>query len=288
MSKTLLAMLLPFLSIKFNFGDGDGGAIEVPQETPATEQIVEPATVDETKAEGTQPEDKPAEKTFTQAELDEIVQKRIAKLERKAEKQRIEAETRAKVMQEVREAAKPISTKPSPEDFTDYSEYQEALTDWKVDEKLKSIELQKEQEKVRASQQSEAERIREREAHLIEAGERKYDDFEDVVRSNTQDYSKAAYLSILESDISAEIMYHLAKNQDEAKRIAGMPAFAQAKEIGKLEDKLSAKQPIKPSNAPSPISPIEGKGNLTKKLEDMTYEEMLEHDRKRGAKYLNR
>lgn len=263
-------------------------AVDSPLETPATEQIVEPAKVESTDAEGTQPEDKQAEKTFTQAELDEIVQKRIAKLERKAERTRIEAETRAKVLQEVQEKQVPSANKPSPDDFTDYSDYQEALTDWKVEEKLKSIEQQKEQEKVRVRQQSEAERTSERQQELIDAGERKYEDFEDVVKSDKHNYSQAAYLSILESDVSADIVYYLAKNQDEAKRIADLPAFAQAKEIGKLEDKLSTKQPIKPSNAPTPIRPIEGKGNLTKKLEDMSYDEMLEHDRKRGARYLNR
>ena len=259
----------------------------VPQEAPPTEQNVEPAIVEDAIVEGTQPEDKPVDKTFTQAELDEIVQKRITKLERKMEKQRIEAETRAKVLQEVRETPAPSAIKPSPDDFTDYSEYQEALTDWKVEEKLKSIERQKEQEKTRENQQLEEKRTSERQQELIEAGERKYEDFEDVVKSDKHNYSRAAYLAILESDISADIVYHLAKNQDEAKRIADLPAFAQAKEIGKLEDRLSAKQPIKPSNAPTPIKPIEGKGNLTKKLEDMTYEEMLAHDRKRGARYLS-
>jgi hypothetical protein len=91
---------------------------------------------------------------------------------------------------------------------------------------------------------------------------------------------------MIESDQSADIVYHLAKNPEEAKRIAALPAYAQAKEIGKLEDRLSAKKPIKVSNAPEPIKPVDGGKNFTKKLEDMTIDEMIEHDRKRGAKYI--
>jgi len=285
MSKYLIAMLLPFLNFKLSFGDGDVAAVETSQgeeiktaeQSPITEQVEETA----------KPAEQSAEKTFTQAELDEIVQKRISKLERKAERQRIEAETRAQVLREVQSKPEPAQGKPNPEDFTDYSEYQEALTDWKVDQKLASIEQRKAAEIQKESEKSEAQRASERQAELVESGERKYEDFEDVVKSDKHIYSRAAYLSILESDIGSDIVYHLAKNQDEAKRIAELPAYAQAKEIGKLEDRLSAKPPVKTSSAPSPIKPIEGKGNLTKKLEDMTYEEMLEHDRKRGARYLN-
>jgi hypothetical protein len=255
-----------------------GEVIQTAEQSPITEQV------EETE----KPSEEPAEKTFTQAELDAIVQKRVTKLERKLERERIESTTRAQVLQEVKQQAAIPANKPMIENFTDYGEFQEALTDWKVDQRLAAIEQSKADEARKNSEQTEAQRTTERQTELIEAGERKYDDFEDVVKSDKTNYSRAAYLSILESDQSADIVYYLAKNQDEAKRIADLPAYAQAKEIGKLEDKLSAKAPVKTSNAPTPIKPIEGKGNLTKKLEDMSYDEMLEHDRKRGAKYLNR
>ena len=248
-------------------------------EAPATEPNVEPAHAEETPAA-----DKEVEKTFTQAELDAIVQKRVTKLERKLERQQIEAETRTRVMQEVQ--VKPdVASKPKIEDYTDYNDYNEALTDWKVDQKLADIENRKAQENERKNNQSEAERTKERQNDLIEAGERKYDDFEDVVKSDKQTYSRAAYLSILESDMSADIVYHLAKNQDEAKRIADLPAYAQAKEIGKLEDRLAEKKPVKASSAPKPIEPIGGSSANTKSVEDMSVAEYTAMRAKQGARW---
>lgn len=254
-----------------------GEVIETAEQAPVLENAEETAKPAETQAD----------KTFTQAELDEIVQKRVNKLERKMERQRIESETRTKVLQEVEHKPEPATDKPKVEDYADYADFIEDLTDWKTDQKLNGLKEREIQEKERQSQLSEQERTSERQRDLIEEGERKYDDFEEVVKADKTNLSRAAYLSILESDISSDIVYHLAKNQDEAKRIADLPAYAQAKEIGKLEDKLSAKAPLKTSNAPAPIKPIEGGKNITKRLEDMTYDEMLEHDKKRGARYLN-
>lgn len=243
--------------------------VVIASEPTVTEENVTPAT-QEVIAEGTQPTDKPAEKTFTQAELDEIVQKRVSKLERKAERQRIETETRAKVMQEVQSKPEPEANKPKAEDYTDYADYIEDLTDWKTDQKLNQARDKEIQEKNNQRMQSETERTNERQRELIENGERKYDDFEDVVRNDKTNLSRAGYLTILESDISADIVYHLAKHQEEAKRIADLPAYAQAKEIGKLEDKLLAKQPVKVSNAPKPIEPIGGSTASSKTMEQMS------------------
>lgn len=256
-------------------------------QTPSTEPIVEPAAEVKTEPaqEVTQTDEKRAEKTFTQAELDEIVQKRITKLERKLERQRIETETRAKVVQELQARPEPSAGKPRIEDYSDYSDYQEALTDWKVDEKLKSIESRKANEAAANNEQAQAARVKERQAELIETGERKYDDFEEVVKSDSHTYSQAAYLAILESDISADIVYHLAKNQDEAKRISGLPAYAQAKEIGKLEDRIAAKKPIKTSNAPKPVEPIGSGSANAKRIEDMTIAEYTAYRRAQGARW---
>lgn len=242
--------------------------IEAPEIVAEPEPATDPAVVEEVTAT----EDKP-EKTFTQAELDEIVQKRINKLERKMERQRIESETRAQVLNEVQSKPEAAANKPKIEDFGDYADFQEALTDWKVDEKLRQLENQKTQSEARKTQESETQRTNERQAELIESGERKYEDFEEVVKSDKNSYSRAAYLAILESDQSADIVYHLAKNQEEAKRIAALPAYAQAKEIGKLEDRLSATKPVKASNAPKPVDPIGSGQANTKSIDNMSQDE---------------
>lgn len=251
------------------------------EKTPPVAENAEPAQAEPDKPS----DDNKADKTFTQAELDEIVQKRITKLERKMEKQRIEAETRARVMEEVSAPKVDVANKPKVEDYSDYADFIEDLTDWKTEQKLKSAETTKAQERERQSQLSEQERTNERQRELIETGERKYDDFEEVVKADKTVLSRAGYLSILESDISADIVYHLAKHQEDAKRISELPAYAQAKEIGKLEDKLLAKTPVKASNAPKPIEPIGSGTASTKTIDEMSPEEYIKYRKKQNPRW---
>lgn len=253
-------------------------AVEVTFEPKVEQQEAEPAKAVQTESEPTKPEaDTPSEqkaedKTFTQQELDEIVQKRIAKLERKLEKQRIETETRAKVLAEVNQPKEEVKGKPTPDQFETYEQFLEALADHKAEEKFAAL-TQKQREAERQSKyQSEVERQNERKADMIQTGERKYDDFEEVVGSAKAEISEPAFLAILEAENSADIVYHLAKNPAEAERIAALSPYAQAKEIGKLEDKLSSK-PTKLSNAPSPINPAKGASSIVKSVEDMSLAE---------------
>jgi hypothetical protein len=256
------------------------------------EEVVKPqateenlATTEQSEPETPSGEEQAESKVFTQEEVDKIVQKRLSKLERKLERQQIEQETRAKVQQEQQVAPIDIP-KPKESDFEVYSDYLEALSDWKVDVKLRQREIEQETRAQRESQKSAQEREAARQQELIEKGEEKYDDFEEVIKADRNEYSRAAYLAMLESDISAELLYHLASNPEEGKRIAALPAFAQAKEIGKLEDKLLAKPQKQISKAPAPINPIgTGKASGNALSDDLPIEEWMRRRQKqvRGA-----
>ena len=85
--------------------------------------------------------------------------------------------------------------------------------------------------------------------------------------------------AILESDASAAIAIHLATHPDEYARIRSLPSeYAQAREIGKLEAKLSASpapaQVNHISQAPEPLKPVGGGGeSQTTDLENVSMEE---------------
>lgn len=255
MSKLLMAMLFPFIHT-FNFGDGEGGAEEAQGESQQPQAAEEAAaTAPESTAEQ-ESEKKPETKVFTQEELDAIVQKRIAKLERKMERERIAQQTREQIAQEQQQKPAEAPGKPKESDFETYGDYLEALSEYKAREIIRREREEAEQAKAKQAQQTAAEREAQRRQELLEKGEEKFDDFEEVLTSSNVDISRAAFLAILESDIAPELMYHLCKNEDEAKRISALPAFAQAKEIGKLEDKLQAKPQKQISKAPAPITPI--------------------------------
>jgi hypothetical protein len=62
---------------------------------------------------------------------------------------------------------------------------------------------------------------------------------------------------IMASDTGPDVAYYLGTNPQEADRIASLPPFLQAKEIGRLETKLALDPPVKrTSSAPAPITPI--------------------------------
>lgn len=222
----------------------------------------EQASTPETVEQPATPAEETVEKTFTQAELDEIVQKRISKAERKYEKRLTEAETRAKVLAEIKEKVEPVN-KPIPDNFTDYADYLEALADYKAEEKFNALTQKQKEAEQNAKYQSEAERQNERKAEMISIGERKYDDFEEVVANSKYAISNAAYFAILETENAADVLYHLATNKDDAERISALSPYAQAKEIGKLEDKLLTTPKKTTSNAPDPIKPVGGAKAIT-------------------------
>lgn len=258
------------------------------QATTDQPKEVEQATTPETVEQPEKPsEEQKADKTFTQAELDEIVQKRITKLERKMERQRIESETRNRVLNEIQQPQyQQPSAKPVSDNFATYDEYLEALADFKAEQKIVEIDEKRRQAEYEQQQRSEVDRQTERRHALLDEGESKYADFEEVVSKSTLQIAEPAYLAILESDISSELVYHLAKDAAEADRISKLSPYAQAKEIGKIEDRLSSKKPVIKSNAPPPINPVNGAKDFTKNLDSMTIEEYEADARRRGARWL--
>lgn len=265
MSKTLMLLLLPLLNFKLSFGDGDAAPVEATTTETVAPEVTDTPTDEPAKEEA-------APKTYTEEELkakvDAEAAKTRARYERKLERARIEQETREKVVQELR-VKEPAAGKPSVDQYADYESYLEDLADWKAEEKYKAIENEKAQKDAQARQQSESQRLNERKATLMEAGEAEYADFEEVITSNNVKISEPAYLAIVESEIAHKLAYHLATNPEEAEKLAQLPPYAQAKEIGKLEDRLSAPAKKQISKAPAPISPVtSGKASNDSVLSD--------------------
>jgi hypothetical protein len=70
------------------------------------------------------------------------------------------------------------------------------------------------------------------------------------------------------SDAGAKLINHLGTDLDEAARIAALPPLLMARELTKLELKLSQPQAKKVSSAPAPITPVGGTKGSTKDLAD--------------------
>ena len=204
-------------------------------ETTAAPEPVETATPDE------QPVDQEAPKSFTQEELDAIVGKRLAREQRKWERE--QAQRLAEM--EARLKATPAADL-SPEQFDTYDQYAEALAERKAEELLTQREAARQQ-------QAMLEQYHDRE----ETARDKYDDFDQVAYNPNLPVTEYMAQSIQASDVGPDVLYWLGSNPKEADRIARLHPILQAKEIGKIEASLSSNPPVrKTSTAPAPIAPV--------------------------------
>jgi hypothetical protein len=198
---------------------------EVPAPTPevTAEPVVEVSAPEVPEA---------APKTFSQEELDAAIGKRLAREQRKWERERVQP-----VVQQA-----PVT----PEQFASNEDYVEALADQRAEQKIAERDQRRQQAEILETYHDKEEEVR-----------AKYDDFEQVAYNPNLPITTVMAQSIQASDNGPEVAYHLGANPREAERISRLSPIMQAKEIGKIEAQLAANPPIKKtSNAPAPISPV--------------------------------
>jgi len=213
-------------------------------------KLTEPNTPEGTAPAG-EVETKQAEpvKTFTQAEVDAMVQKRLLKEERRVHR-RVEQQLRDQ------QQAQTIAIEPKRDEFRDDDAYLHAqiehLAEKKAAEKLQQ-----------RSKADEAEQRSERFLEKAEKASERYPDFQAVVRNPALHISDEMAEFIAESDAGADLAYFLGKNPSKATEIAGMSPMKAARELVRIEGELAAQPKANPSKAPDPISPVGVRGKAS-------------------------
>jgi hypothetical protein len=153
--------------------------------------------------------------------------------------------------------------KPDQSKFNTWEEYNEALTDWKVEQKLQAKEAEAQRQAAEYRQQQLVSSWAQRENAVRE----KVADYDDVMESAADvPVSAAVRDMLLESDHGPQLAYWLAKNTDVARQIANLDDKSAARAIGRIEAAFltSSEQTKKPapkaSAAPPPIKPVGQKG----------------------------
>jgi len=250
--------------------DAPGVDTEATQTAPATipAETLTPDTQTEEKSE-TEPA---AEKSFTQAELNEIVQKEKAKAEAKAERRVIKALEKFQPQAQERQQ-EPVDTRPSRGQYADDETYIDAITDWKLDQR-EAGQKQAQEQQTQKQHLSKAESIY---AEAMKAGIDR-DDLNEVADAMPM----AMRSAVVDSDIGGKLMAYMAGNPDELARISTLPPARQAAEIGKLELRL---QTTKTTKAPAPITPIGSRGSANQPLDQMTFADYKAQRAKDGARW---
>jgi hypothetical protein len=197
--------------------------------TPET-NINAPEVADEAKEQS---------RVFTQEELDAAIGKRLAREQRKWEREQTQRQAEAQTL-------RAPATIPSVDQFESTEAYADALAYQKAEQLLAQREQARQQSAILESYHE-----REEEARS------KYDDFEQVAYNPKLPVTNVMAETIQSSEIGPELAYYLGSNPKEAERISRMTPLSQAKEIGKIEAKLVSAPPVKKTtSAPAPISPV--------------------------------
>lgn len=247
----------------------------VPAEVSAPEQVATAAPeAEELAPEAVEPAAE-APKTFSQEELDAAIGKRLAREQRKWEREQAARATEA----QARKA--PVEIPPI-EQFASPEEYADLLAERKAEELLARREQARAQSEIIESYHDKEEEAR-----------NKYDDFEQVAYNPKLPITNEMAQTIQSSEVGPDMAYYLGSNPKEAERISRLSPLQQAKELGKIEAKL-ADNPVvkKTSSAPAPIAPITARSTGSsatdttdpRAIKSMTTSEWIEADRQRQIK----
>lgn len=215
-----------------------------------------------------------APKSFSQEELDAAIGKRLAREQRKWEREQAQRSAETQIVKAPSTAT--VDQFESPE------AYAEALAYQKAEELLAKREVAKQQSQVLESYHD-----------LEEEARSKYDDFEQVAYNPKLPVTNVMAETIQSSEIGPELAYYLGSNPKEAERISRMTPLSQAKEIGKIEAKLVSTPPVKrTTSAPAPISPVTARSSGSpafdttdpRSTKTMTASQWIEAERARQRK----
>jgi hypothetical protein len=153
--------------------------------------------------------------------------------------------------------------KPKLEDFASFDDFQEALIDYKADQKWEAKQREAVEKQTKTVQQRYEAELRSKFLESADKARDKYDDFDEVISSPTLKVTQQVAMLVGETDDPGEVSYYLARNPDEAKRLNSLPPARAAVELGKIEAKIASK-PVSVTKAPPPPSTARGKSGVSK------------------------
>jgi hypothetical protein len=239
-------------------GLADQPEVEAVQTEP-TEEVERSEPEIEEKEQEEKPKANPKlERRFSEITKQREEARKEAQQERSA-REALEARLAVLERQPAPQAPK-VDEEPQPSQFNDAFEYAKALAEYTADQRIGEMRRQD----AEAKQAQERQKVIETWASKVQAAKASMPDFDDIVASSDVVVNDDIRDAILESDVGPQILYHLAENDDVAKRIAGLTPKQALREIGKLEARFEVKEtapqsaPITRSKAPAPIQPLRG------------------------------
>lgn len=232
------------------------------------------AETEEAEDKETDHEDKPKKKSGAQRrkERAERAEAEAARARAEAEHWRTMALRNADDAKADKPAEKTASTQaagePDPDDFDTHAAYVKAVARWEADQAFKEREQKAEKSKLEQEHKS----LINSHVERVKSFKEKTADFDDVLEAvDDIPVSPTIQEIIISSENGPELMYELARNREEYARICKLPPLAAAREMGRLDARLSkSSEEHKPelkktTQAPKPIAPVGSKGGKVEK-----------------------
>jgi len=246
---------------------------QVASEPVVTDDLNQPVPeAQETTAAPEPVTEEQAKRSFSQEEVDALIQKRLLKEERRVHR---------RVEQQLREQFERQSAQVEPrrEAFASDQAFAEAKIQQIAEQKAAELLARRESEREAAKR---LETFEERAEKVAD----KYPDFDSVARNPALPITQHMAEYIAESDLGPDIAYHLGKNPSLAARIAGLGPMKAAVELSKLERELATPK-ARASNAPEQITPVGTRGRASttsSPSDDDDIETWMRKERQRVAK----
>ena len=239
----------------------------VEKATPNIESIPNPGAKPAAEASAENAENKANETEQAAPEGDDADKpnklSRNQRLQRKAARlSTMVAEQAARIEELQRSSSKPDESEPKEAEYNgDWTKFQADYAAWKaaktVTQKFDEREQRENASRLNERRQEAIDDFQER-AEQAKAGIADYDTALEAFANNGGKFADHVREELLESDKGPMLAYQLAKNPQLAAELNAMSPRDAAREIGRLEAKVSLPQPKKQTQAPAPLSTLTG------------------------------
>ena len=190
------------------------------------------------------------------------VQRRINNLTREKYQLRAELEQLRKQVAEVSQPRQPTQAQGAPklEQFQSFDEYVAAVSEWKAEQKFSELTTAQQRAYQEAQQRQQAAATTQAWESRLNEARKGTPDYDEIIESADVQVTQAMGRAILDSEQGPMVALYLARNPEEADRIAALNSDAAvARAIGRIEAKLEAEELVKKqSSAPKPASAVRG------------------------------
>lgn len=212
----------------------------------------------EVKTEEGKDEGHKAKKKLFSERMQEVIADRRAAEEKADKAEREAAELRAK-LESLQVKAEPIKVDDRPEraKFASQEEYEDALTDWKADQRI----AKREREQAEAQAKAEFEAVTKAWEARCTTAKAEIEDFAEVIEASEVQVSDVVGQALMRSKNGPHMAYFFAKHPEEAKKVNRMHPIDAVRHLDALErdlmeDAKAEPKPVQRSKAPEPVKPV--------------------------------